>query len=81
MSHTTGLKRPQQADYHHGRSPAAWTGSIMALIGFVLITLGLIAFDSWPVIWFGSALVVIAGLATLVLQAMGYGQPKRDYLV
>lgn len=61
--------------YHHGRSPAAWAGSVTAAIGFILAAIGAIAGPSWPLIIVGAALVLIGGVGTMVLKAMGYGQP------
>lgn len=60
--------------YHHGNSPAALTGSILAAIGFVIITIAIFA-SQWVIVGIGAALVVIAAIATLVMKAMGLGQP------
>lgn len=61
--------------YHHGRSPAAWAGSITAAVGFVIATVGVFMGLNWAVIIAGGAIVLIAGLLTMVMKAMGYGQP------
>jgi hypothetical protein len=63
---------PGTKHIHHGRTPAAWTGSIIALIGFLAMAAGLV-FGNWPVFWAGGALLVIALIATVVLQKMGMG--------
>jgi len=60
--------------YHHGRSPAAWAGSITAAIGFVVAAIGAIG-PQWPILWVGVAIIAIAGVGTMILKAMGYGQP------
>ncbi len=61
--------------YHHGRSPAAWTGSIAAAIGFLIAAVGSVLGPSWVLIGVGLGLVLIAGITTMVLKTMGYGQP------
>ncbi len=62
-------------EYHHGRTPAAWAGSIIAAIAF---TLGAIAFllgPNWTLIWVASVLLVLSLVTGGVLRRMGYGQP------
>ncbi len=61
-------------EYHHGRTPAAWTGSIIAAVAF---TLGAVAFVTGPnltLIWVAGVLLVLALVAGAVLRRMGYGQ-------
>ena len=59
--------------YEHGGSPANWAGSIVALIGFIVATVGAMAGPSWTTCIIGAALVVLGGVVTLVMRAMGYG--------
>lgn len=61
--------------YHHGRSPAAWAGSVGVAIGFVLATIGAMLGPNWPLIIVGAAIIVVAALVTMVLKTMGFGQP------
>lgn len=61
--------------YHHGRSPAAWAGSVMAAVGFAAAAAGSVLGPNWPVLIIGVALIVLAGLTTMVMKAMGLGQP------
>lgn len=61
--------------YHHGRSPAAWTGSVTVAIGFIVAAVGAIAGPNWVLIWIGAAVVLIGGISAMVLKAMGLGQP------
>ena len=61
--------------YHHGRSPAAWTGSVIAAIGFVVAAVGSLTGPSWVITIVGGAIILLALLATMVMKAMGYGQP------
>lgn len=62
------------AEYHHGRSPAAWTGSVMAAIGFVIASVASMLGPNWTLVIVGGALVLLGGVATLIMKAMGYGQ-------
>lgn len=61
--------------YHHGQSPAAWVGSVGAAIGFVLAAIGAGLGPNWTLAIVGGALVLLSGLVTMVMKAMGYGQP------
>ncbi|MFT3886890.1 MAG: HGxxPAAW family protein [Arachnia sp.] len=61
--------------YHHGRSPAAWVGSIGSSIGFVLAAAGAIMGPNWAIAITGGALILVACLTTMVMKVMGYGQP------
>lgn len=61
--------------YHHGESPAAWAGVVLAAIGFVAAAIGAMIGPNWIVVGIGGALVLAAALTTLVMKRMGYGQP------
>ena len=61
--------------YHQGKSPAAWAGSITAAVGSVIAAGGAMLGPNWALVIFGAALLLIAGLGTMVMKAMGYGQP------
>jgi hypothetical protein len=57
---------------HHGRTLAAWTGSGIALLAFILGGIAVVA-QIWPLFWVSVGLIVVALIATVVLQRMGYG--------
>lgn len=61
--------------YHHGRSPAAWTGAITATVGCIVATIGSVTGPAWIVVIIGAVLVALGGLATMIMKAMGLGQP------
>lgn len=61
--------------YHHGRSPAAWAGSVVATVGFAIACVGAVLGPNWVAVIVGSAVVVLGGLVTMVMKAMGFGQP------
>jgi hypothetical protein len=57
---------------HHGRTLAAWTGSTIALIAFVVGGIAVVL-QIWPLFWVSVALAVVAIIVTVVLQRLGYG--------
>ena len=65
---------PVLREYHHGRTPAAWAGSIIAAVAF---TLGAVAFmigPNWTLIWVAAVLLVLSLVTGGVLRRMGFGQ-------
>ncbi len=60
--------------YHHGRSPAAWTGSIIVSVGFVIAAIGGIMGPSWLIVIIGAVVIALGALVTMVMKAMGLGQ-------
>lgn len=60
--------------YHHSQSPAAWTGAIMAALGFLLAAVGAMLGPNWMVVTVGAALVVLSMVVALILKAVGLGQ-------
>lgn len=61
-------------EYHHGRTPAAWTGSILAGIAFVLAAIAFLIGPNWTLLWVSAVLLVLSLVAGGVLRRMGYGQ-------
>lgn len=57
---------------HHGKTLAAWVGSIVTSIAFVIGAIALVA-GNWTFFWVAVGLVVVGLLATLILQKMGHG--------
>lgn len=57
---------------HHGRTPAAWAGTMTATGAFLVGGIGLVL-QLWPMFWVGVGLLVAALVVTLVLQKMGFG--------
>lgn len=60
------------ATAHHGNTPAAWTAVCVALVGFMVGAVGLVA-DSYLVFWVGVGLLAVAAVVGKVMQAMGMG--------
>lgn len=58
---------------NHGNTPAAWSAVTVALLGFIVGSVGLMLSPiSYPVFWAGVALVVIAGILFVVLAKLGF---------
>ncbi len=58
---------------HHGRTPAAWTGVTLGMIGFLLGGFAMVDGPNWTLFWISAAILVIALIAARVLQVLGYG--------
>ncbi|WP_432156611.1 HGxxPAAW family protein [Streptomyces sp. bgisy153] len=59
----------------HGHTPAAWTGVIIAFIGFCVA--GAFMVMANPVgFWAGMAVVLLGGVVGMIMRSMGLGQPK-----
>lgn len=61
----------------HGHTPAAWTGVIIAFIGFCVA--GAFIVMAEPVgFWAGMVVVVLGGVVGWIMRAMGLGMPKES---
>ena len=61
-------------EYHHGRTPAAWAGSIIAAVAFILGAVAFMIGPNWTLIWAAAVLLVLALVTGGVLRRIGYGQ-------
>jgi len=57
---------------HHGNTPAAWTGVMIVLVGFIVGGIGLVI-DTMLVFWIGVALVPAGILIGKIMSKMGMG--------
>ncbi len=57
---------------HHGRTLAAWTGTSIALVAFILGGIAVVI-QNWTLFWISAALLLVGLIATKVLQVMGHG--------
>lgn len=69
-------RQPRKA-YHHGKTPAAIAGSVLAGIGFILGALGAVMGPNWTLIIAGVVCIVLGGIAGWALGIAGYGQTPR----
>lgn len=68
-------QRAATREYHHGRTPAAWAGSIIAAVAFILGAIAFVIGPNWTLLWASAVLLVLALVTGGVLRRMGYGQP------
>ncbi|MGW2636176.1 HGxxPAAW family protein [Streptomyces sp. NPDC001348] len=62
----------------HGHTPAAWTGVIIAFIGFCVA--GAFMVMAQPLgFWAGMVIVALGGVVGAIMRAMGLGQPKESH--
>lgn len=66
---------PREA--HHGSTPAAWAGSLTALVGALVGTVGFFI-PNVAVIIAGFVIIGLALVVTVALRAMGYGAPTVE---
>ena len=57
---------------HHGRTLAAWIGTTVAMVAFILGGIAVIL-QNWTMFWVAVGLLVVSVIATKALQLMGYG--------
>lgn len=74
MSESEPQAVEQRAHVHHGRTVAAWTGSIIAGVGFILGAIAFLLGPNWTLVWVAVALLITAVVAGDVLRRTGRGQ-------
>lgn len=78
---TEAAERPATTHprYHHGRSPAAWAGVLVCLVGFLVGSVGFLLgpgpdiSPNWIIVGVGAVLILLGCVATLVLRGVGLG--------
>lgn len=63
---------PDEAKYHHGRSPAAWVSVIIAAIAFVVGCVAVVQLN-WTMLIVAGALLVVSLVVGGILNALGLG--------
>ncbi|MHB9862519.1 HGxxPAAW family protein [Streptomyces sp. YIM S03343] len=67
------------SSHGHGHTPAAWTGVIIAFIGFCVASVFIVM--AQPVgFWVGIGLTVSGALVGGIMRQMGLGQPRDTHL-
>ncbi|WP_217237279.1 HGxxPAAW family protein [Streptomyces sp. AC555_RSS877] len=64
----------------HGHTPAAWTGVIIAFIGFTVAGAFMVLAEPAG-FWGGMVIVVLGGVVGWIMRKMGLGQPKSNHPV
>ena len=63
---------------NHGNTPAAWTGVMIILVGFVVGGIGMVI-DQWTLFWVGVALVPAGAIVGKIMQKMGLGAEPASH--
>jgi hypothetical protein len=73
-SENSGVGAPVK-HVHHGRTPAAWAGSLIALFAFIVGGIGFVIppHPNWIVVIIGAVLLVASLVVTLVMRKLGLG--------
>jgi hypothetical protein len=58
---------------HHGQTPAAWAGTLLGLLAFVLGGIAMLLGPNWVLFWIGVGVAVVALIITQVLRSLGHG--------
>lgn len=61
----------------HGHTPAAWTGVIIAFIGFCIAGVFMVAANPLG-FWAGMAVILLGGVVGVAMKAAGLGMPKES---
>ncbi|MFD8568381.1 HGxxPAAW family protein [Streptomyces sp. NPDC057694] len=67
------------ADSSHGHTPAAWTGVIIAFIGFIVAG-AFMVMGSIAGFWVGIAVIALAAVVGGAMHMAGLGKPRRAEL-
>ncbi len=68
----TGSRAEAGKHVHHGRTAAAWTGSLLAMVAFILGGVA-VMMQNWVLLGISVVLLVVGLVATKILQVRGHG--------
>ena len=68
----TGSRAEAGKHVHHGRTAAAWAGSMLAMLAFILGGIAVVM-QNWVLFGIAVVVIVVALVATKVLQVRGHG--------
>ncbi len=57
---------------HHGRTTAAWVGSLVAMLATIMGGIG-VMMQNWVLFWVAVAVLVVGLILTKILQVAGHG--------
>src|SRR5215218_2442202 len=69
------IEEQLMAGSSHGHTPAAWTGVIIAFVGFCAGGVFMVG-DSPVGFWVSIGVILLGGIVGVVMKAMGLGMPK-----
>jgi len=69
----TAYLPPSPPPMNHGHTTAAWTMTVLVIVGFTVGAVGMVLAIDW-LFWAGVAVTVLGVVLGKVLQVMGHGQ-------
>ncbi|WP_152363545.1 HGxxPAAW family protein [Microlunatus speluncae] len=69
----TASAQPRVKHVHHGRTPAAWTGVTIAMIGFIVGGIAMVTGPNWTLFWISVAILVVSLIVTGIMRKLGHG--------
>lgn len=66
---------PHAPPTNHGHTTAAWTTTLVVVVGVLIVAVAMIA-NQVTIAWIGGAVVLVGVVAGKVLQVLGFGQQK-----
>lgn len=69
---TDSISGGSAKEVHHGRTLAAWVGSMVAMVAFIIGGIAVVL-QVWPLFWAAAVLLVAGLIATRILQVTGHG--------
>lgn len=64
------------APVSHGHTPAAWTGTLIILLGSLLVCVGIVLAMSF--LWITGVVLIVAGVAAWIgMNKAGYGEEAK----
>lgn len=62
---------------NHGQSPASWTGTIIILVGCLLIAVGSVWVNSW--MWILGGLITLAGIVAWIVMERAQKEDHSEH--
>lgn len=67
---------PPTPPHNEGKTPAAWTLSVLVVLGVLSISLGMIT-GQILFVWVGIAVIIVGLITGFAMRSMGLGQKKK----
>lgn len=67
---------PPTPPHNEGKTPAAWTLSVLVVLGVLGISVGMIT-GQIIFVWVGIAVIIVGLIAGFAMRSMGLGQKKK----
>lgn len=65
-----GIEAPEDAKYHHGRSPAAWVTVLISIVGAIIGTIAVVMLN-WTLLAIAGGVVIVGLIVGRIMQVAG----------